>query len=76
MGSEMCIRDRIYTFSIVSGFPQKDQEIKEKGINVGKIISVKNKFLLAMMKIEFAESKLKSKKYIESDDGLVLDFAI
>jgi len=29
-----------------------------------------------MMKIEFVDSKLKSNKYIESDDGLVLDFAI
>ena len=70
------LKKKIYTLNIVSGFPQKDQQIKEKGINVGKIISVKNKFLLAMMKIEFAESKLKSKKHIESDDGLVLDFAI
>ena len=57
-------------------FLKKDQQIKEKGINVGKIISVKNKSLLAMMKIEFGESKLKSNKHIESDDGLLLDFAI
>ena len=49
---------------------------KEKGINVGRIISIKNKSLLAMMKIEFAESKLKSNKHIESDDGILLDFAI
>jgi len=46
------------------------------GINVGKIISVKNKSLIAMMKIEYAESKLKSNKHIESDDGVLLDFAI
>ena len=29
-----------------------------------------------MMKIEFAESKLKSNKHVESDDGILLDFAI
>ena len=60
----------------MSGFPKKDQKIKEKGIDVGKIISVKNKTLLAMMKIEFAQSKLKSNKQIESDDGMLLDLAI
>ena len=70
------LKKKIYTLNIVSGFPQKDQQIKEKGINVGKIISVKNKTLLAMMKIEFAESKLKLNKHIESDDGMLLDFAI
>ena len=70
------LKKKIYTLNVISGYPKKDQQIKEKGINVGKIISVKNKFLLAMMKIDFAESKLKSKKHIESDDGLVLDFAI
>ena len=70
------LKKKIYTFNIMSGFPKKDQKIKEKGIDVGKIISVKNKTLLAMMKIEFVDSKLKSNKYIESDDGLVLDFAI
>ena len=70
------LKKKIYTFNIMSGFPKKDQKIKEKGIDVGKIISVKNKTLLAMMKIEFVDSKLKSNKYIECDDGLVLDFAI
>ena len=70
------LKKKIYTFDVMSGFPQKDQQIKEKGKEVGKIISVKNKSLLAMMKIEFVDSKLKSNKYIESDDGLVLDFAI
>ena len=70
------LKKKIYTFNVMSGFPQKDQQIKEKGIDVGKIISVKNKSLLAMMKIEFAESKLKSNKHIESDDGLLLNFAI
>ena len=70
------LKKKIYTLNIISGFPQKDQKIKEKGIDVGKIISVKNKSLLAMMKIEFVESKLKSNKQIESDDGMLLDFAI
>ena len=70
------LKKKIYTLNIVSGFPQKNQQIKEKGINVGRIISVKNKSLLAMMKIEFAESKLKSNKHVESDDGILLDFAI
>ena len=70
------LKKKIYTLNVISGFPQKDQKIKEKGIDVGKIISVKNKSLLAMMKIEFAQSKLKSNKHIESDDGLLLDFAI
>ena len=70
------LKKKIFTFNVISGFPQKHQKIKEKGIDVGKIISVKNKTLIAMMKIEFVESKLKSNKYIESDDGLVLDFAI
>ena len=57
----------------MSGFPQKSTD-KENGINVGKIISVKNKSLLAMIKIEFVENSLKSKKHIETDDTLITRF--
>ncbi len=70
------LKKKVYTLNIKSGSPQNKQNIKENGIDVGKILNIKNNYMLAMIKIEFAENKINSKNSIESDDGLILDFVI
>ena len=46
----------------------------ENEIELGRIISMENNSILAMLKIEFAEDKIKSQQQIKTNDGLVLDF--
>ena len=70
------LKKRIYSLILKEGSPIIKQSIKENGSELGKIISIKNKSILAMLKIEFAETKIKSKEAIKTIDGLVLDFLI
>jgi len=70
------LKKKIYYLRVNSGFPQKKQLLKENKKDLGKIISVKNTSVLAMMKIELALNKIESNKVIETDDGLVLSFVI
>jgi len=70
------LKKRIYSLTLNTGSPKLRQSIKENGNELGKIISVKNKSILAMLKIELAETKIKSKETIKTIDGLVLDFTI
>ena len=70
------LKKQIYSLKINSGFPKKTQLIKENGKELGKIISVKNTSVLAMMKIDLALNKIELNKMIETDDGLVLSFII
>ena len=70
------LKKKVYTLDLKSGFPKNQQIIKENGKNIGKILSVKNKSILAMMKIEFALNKIELKKPIVTDDGLILDLVI
>ncbi len=70
------LKKRVFTLKIISGYPQKQILIKEQGKDQGKIISIKNNYILAMLKIDFAENKLKSKKPIQTDDGLILEIVI
>ena len=58
------------------GSPQVEQSIKENESNYGKIISIENNFILAMLKIELAEGKINAQKQIKTDEGLVLEFII
>ena len=70
------LKKKVYALNVKSGSPQNKQNIKENGRDVGKILNIKNNYMLAMIKIEFAENKINSKNSIESDDGLILDFVI
>ena len=70
------LKKRIYSLTLKQGSPKSKQPIKENGIDVGKIISVKNKSILAMLKIDIAETKIQSREAIKTIDGLVLDFVI
>jgi len=70
------LKKKVYTLNVKSGFPKIKQNIKENGRDVGKILSIKNNYMLAMIKIEFAENKINSKNSIKSDDGLILNFVI
>ena len=68
------LKKRIYPLVLIKGLPKNKQSICENEIELGKIISMENNSILAMLKIEFAESKIKSQKKIKTNDGLVLDF--
>ena len=68
------LKKRIYSLAVKAGFPKADQTIKVDGIDYGKIISIENKSILAMLKIELAEKKIYEKKQIKTSDGLVFDF--
>ena len=68
------LKKRIYPLALIKGSPKTKQSICENEIELGKIISMENNSILAMLKIELAESKIKSQKKIKTNDGLVLDF--
>ncbi len=68
------LKKRIYSLVVKAGSPKTDQTIKVDGIDYGKIISIENKFILAMLKIELAEKKIYEKEQMKTSDGLVFDF--
>ena len=70
------LKRRIYSLKLKEGSPKNQQSIIEKESQLGKIISIENKFILAMLKIEIAEEKIKLHQSIKTIDGLVLDFVI
>ena len=76
------LKKKIYSLSLLKSSPNliissKNQQIlKEDEKELGKIISIKNKSILAMLKIELAEKKIQLKQPIITDDGLVLNFVI
>ena len=70
------LKRRIYSLKLKEGSPKNQQSIIEKESQLGKIISIENKFILAMLKIEIAEEKIKLHQTIKTIDGLVLDFVI
>ena len=80
----MCIRDRyrallkkkIYSLEIKDGSATIGQIIKDNESEFGKIISIKNNIVLAMLKIELAEQKINTKQHIKTNEGLVLEFIL
>ena len=68
------LKKKIYSLHVKDGTPNSLQSIIENGNDFGKIISIEDKFILAMLKIELSEEKIKSKQYLKTNDGLVLDF--
>ena len=68
------LKKRIYSLIIKAGSPKVNQTIKVNGIDYGKIISIENKSILAMLKIELAEKKIYKKQQMKTSDGLVFDF--
>ena len=68
------LKKRIYSLNLKKGSPNIQQTIKEEKNEYGKIINVKNKSVLAMLKIDLATKKINSKQLIKTDDGIVLDF--
>ena len=55
------LKKKIYSLEIKDGLPIIGQQIKDDENEFGKIISIKNDSVLAMLKIEFAEKKNKFK---------------
>ena len=70
------LKKKIYSLKIRDGSPIIGQLIKDNESEFGKIISIKNNFVLAMLKIELADKKINTKKQIKTNDGLVLEFIL
>ena len=68
------LKKKIYSLEIKDGSPLIGQVIKDDENEFGKIISIKNESVLAMLKIELAEIKINTKKQIKTNEGLVLEF--
>ncbi|MDB4861370.1 hypothetical protein OAI01_07405 [Alphaproteobacteria bacterium] len=68
------LKKKIYSLEIKEGSPLIGQIIKDDENEFGKIISIKNDSVLAMLKIELAEIKINTKKQIKTNEGLVLEF--
>jgi folate-binding protein YgfZ len=70
------LKKKIYSLEIKDGSPLIGQLIKDDESEFGKIISIKNNSVLAMLKIELAEKKINSKQKIKTNEGLVLEFIL
>ena len=65
-----------YSLEIKGGSATIGQIIKDKESEFGKIISIKNNFVLAMLKIELADKKIITKKQIKTNECLILEFIL
>ncbi|MDC6447759.1 hypothetical protein PQZ42_01625 [Alphaproteobacteria bacterium] len=70
------LKKKIYSLIVKKGSPQVEQSIKDDGGIYGKIISIENDSILAMLKIELAEKKINSQQQIKTNEGLVLEFIV
>ena len=70
------LKKKIYSLEIKEGSAQIGQLIKDEESEFGKIISIKNNFMLAMLKIELAEKKINTKQQIKTNEGVVLEFIL
>ena len=70
------LKKKIYSLEIKDGSPIIGQLIKDNESEFGKIISIKNNFVLAMLKIEVADKKIITKKQIKTNEGLILEFIL
>ena len=70
------LKKKIYSLEIKDGSPIIGQLIKDNESEFGKIISIKNNFVLAMLKIELADKKINTKKQIKTNEGLILEFIL
>ena len=70
------LKKKIYSLIIKKGSSEVGQSINYDDDNYGKIISIENNFVLAMLKIELAERKINAQQQIKTDEGLVLEFII
>lgn len=67
------LKKKIYTLKIKVGFPEKQQIISENGNELGKIISIREDFVLAMLKINILDEKILKNKNIKTDDDFIFE---
>ena len=70
------LKKKIYSLEIKDGSPVIGQQIKDDENEFGKIISIKNNSVLAMLKIELAEKKINTKQQIKTNEGVILKFIL
>ena len=70
------LKKRIYSLIIKEGSPKVKQSIRDDENDYGKIISIENDYVLAMLKIELAERKINKQQQIKTNEGFVLEFIV
>ena len=70
------LKKKIYSLEVKYGLPIIGQQIKDDENEFGKIISIKNNSVLAMLKIELAEKQINTKQQIKTNEGVVLEFIL
>jgi hypothetical protein len=70
------LKKKIYSLEIKGGLAIIGQQIKDNENEFGKIISIKNNSVLAMLKIELAEKQINTKQQIKTNEGVVLEFIL
>ena len=68
------LKKQIYILELISGNINQDEDIVVKNINIGNVISKLDKYVLCMLKINFAEDKNLNKKQIKTDSSTELKF--
>ena len=68
------LKKQIYILKIISGNIHQDDDIVVKNINIGNVISKLDKYVLCMLKINFAEDKKLNKQQIKTDSSTELKF--
>ena len=69
------LKKKIYVLKLISGKITKEENIIiNNDINIGKVISTTNQYLLCMLKIEKVKEKNKNKEIIETSNSAILQF--
>ena len=65
------LKKKIYTLEIISGSTQVGEKITIEDISIGEIISITNKFAIAMLKIDAANAVIKNDNVIDLSNAKV-----
>ena len=65
------LKKNIYTLEIISGSIQVGEKITINDISIGEIISITNKFTIAMLKIDTANAVIKKDNVIDLSNAKV-----
>lgn len=68
------LKKKIYVLELLSGDIDQSENIIEQGINIGKVISKADKYILCMLKINLVENKKLQKEQIEVNSSVKLKF--
>jgi len=68
------LKKKIYALELLSGNISPGDDIIQKDINIGSVISKTGKYVLCMLKINLIENKSFNKEQIKTDSTALLKF--